>query len=377
MDKSREIEKHIFQLEKEKSKIDLELSRIEDDYARLLLGFEKSNTNPRYENQFLELENRERELLDQLKAISGELREKKLAWSDLAIRLVKHPAQPHSPRASSQRPSSPRPASPRPTSPRLRPNEETSNLLETSLLLKRGKTEPLTPVKDGWGSYDLNREDFTVKPDTVGNGMFGKVVLGDCRGKPVAVKIFFAVKKKNLDKYVKECTLMRSLPHPNILLFMGACLSKETFYLVTEFCPRGSLYLYIHNNQTNDSSLSEFERKLQKEVSTKLDLSEKLRISKEIVEGLNWLHRLPVPIIHGDIKPKNILIMEDWSIKIADFGISILESEKTVESGTNLYMAPEVINNLSPTIKSDVYSYGILLCEILTEVINFFFFFFT
>jgi len=87
---------------------------------------------------------------------------------------------------------------------------------------------------------------------------------------------------------------------------------------------------------------------------------------------MNWLHKQPTPVLHLDLKPSNVLLTEDWTVRIADFGLSRLQEVYDIEvdnvAGTPLYMAPEMVaTEPSITCKCDVYAYGILLCEMIAE----------
>jgi len=183
----------------------------------------------------------------------------------------------------------------------------------------------------------------------------------------VAVKTFKRTNELSptvINEFFKECSIMRSLSHTNILLFMGACIVPGHYQLVTEIAPNGSLDTLLH-----------------KQKNQCLHFSRKIRMAREIAEGMTWLHMQNPPLLHLDLKPANILLMEDYTVKIADFGISRLqrsveknqnevkkEQNVTGIGGTPLYMPPEMFD-LSPNItsKCDVYAYGIILWEIIEQ----------
>uniref|UniRef100_A0A6B2L155 Non-specific protein-tyrosine kinase n=1 Tax=Arcella intermedia TaxID=1963864 RepID=A0A6B2L155_9EUKA len=221
-------------------------------------------------------------------------------------------------------------------------------------------TSLVKPAIDGFGPFDLQISEITIlKNKKLGAGAYGEVHMGICRGFEVAVK---TLKNMHFDPglvegFKRECIIMRNLVHANILLFMGACLEHNHYYLVTELAPRGSLDGYLH-------------RKEDEPAKEKLNFLRKMSISHEVAQGMNWLHKQN--LLHLDLKPANLLLMEDWTVKIADFGLSRLQPKNDQDigtvGGTLLYMAPESFN-IKPliTVKCDVYAYGIILWEILTE----------
>jgi len=104
----------------------------------------------------------------------------------------------------------------------------------------------------------------------------------------------------------------------------------------------------------------------------KLTFLQKMKMALEIAQGMNWLHKQNPPLLHLDLKPANLLLMEGWTVKIADFGMSRLQPKKDQEvlnvGGTPLYMPPEVFQaKPQMTDKCDVYAYGIILWEMVTE----------
>eukprot|EP01125_Pyxidicula_operculata_P006743 TRINITY_DN2312_c0_g1_i2.p1 TRINITY_DN2312_c0_g1~~TRINITY_DN2312_c0_g1_i2.p1 ORF type:complete len:687 (+),score=148.91 TRINITY_DN2312_c0_g1_i2:1201-3261(+) len=225
------------------------------------------------------------------------------------------------------------------------------------------------PNLDGFGSFDLSIHEIMVGQDQkLGEGAFGTVYKGLCRGKEVAVKVLkkLQIDSKIVNEFLRECTIMRSLPHPNILLFQGACLVPGHYKLVTELAMNGSLDKVLSNK------------------NTKISFNRKMKFARQIAEGVNWLHKQSPPLLHLDLKPANILLTSDWTVKIADFGMSRLkiafsdkdelddtddnEKSRTGIGGTPLYMPGEMFDvKPNPTEKCDVYAYGIILWEVLTE----------
>jgi len=144
-----------------------------------------------------------------------------------------------------------------------------------------------------------------------------------------------------------ECTIMEVARHPNIVLFMGACTKPPRLCIVLEYCEMGSLWTLLH--------------------FSKKDLPWKYRkqIALDIAKGVNYLHSFPTPLLHRDLKSLNILLDNNLTAKLADFGWARLkETIMTGKIGTYQWMAPEVISSNKYTEKADVYSYGVILWEI-------------
>ncbi|KAL6182136.1 hypothetical protein ACLB2K_043559 [Fragaria x ananassa] len=133
---------------------------------------------------------------------------------------------------------------------------------------------------------------------------------------------------------------------------MGAVYSQERLAIVTDYLPRGSLFRQLHkNNQA-------------------LDIKRRMRMALDVARGMNYLHRRNPPIVHRDLKSSNLLVDKNWTVKVGDFGLSKLKNATflTAKSGrgTPQWMAPEVLRNEPSNEKSDVFSYGVILWEIMT-----------
>ncbi|XP_002972276.2 serine/threonine-protein kinase CTR1 [Selaginella moellendorffii] len=199
--------------------------------------------------------------------------------------------------------------------------------------------------------YEIKWEDVHIG-ERVGQGSFGRVYHADWQGSDVAVKVFLDqdIRSEALEEFKREVAMIRRLRHPNIVLFMGAVTQPPNLSLVTEFCPRGSLF-----------------RILQK---TKLDERRRLRMALDVSKGMNYLHRCCPPIVHRDLKSPNLLVKENWTIKVCDFGLSRPKNNTFLTSktgvGTPEWTAPEVLRNEPSDEKCDVYSFGVILWELAT-----------
>eukprot|EP01130_Rhizamoeba_saxonica_P010932 TRINITY_DN4517_c0_g1_i1.p1 TRINITY_DN4517_c0_g1~~TRINITY_DN4517_c0_g1_i1.p1 ORF type:complete len:513 (+),score=130.33 TRINITY_DN4517_c0_g1_i1:19-1557(+) len=202
---------------------------------------------------------------------------------------------------------------------------------------------------------DIVSEQIRIE-EKIGGGCFGNVYKGVCRGKVVAIKKLHKqdLEGSDIEEFRKEVEIMTHLRHPNVVLFMGACTEAGNLMIVTEFLPRGDLHGIIHNPKIT------------------LSLLDKLQMTRDVAQGMNWLHCSNPPIIHRDLKPTNLLVDDNWNVKICDFGLSAIQQTPNIRDngiapGTPLWMSPEVLQGRSLDEKSDVYSFGIVLWELLTE----------
>lgn len=204
--------------------------------------------------------------------------------------------------------------------------------------------------------YEILWEDLTIG-EQIGQGSCGTVYHALWYGSDVAVKVF--AKQEYSEEVIlsfrQEVSLMKKLRHPNILLFMGAVTSPQRLCIVTEFLPRGSLFRLLQRN------------------TNKLDWRRRIHMALDIARGMNYLHHRNPPIIHRDLKSSNLLVDKNWTVKVGDFGLSRLKDEAYFSTktgrGTPQWMAPEVLRNEFSDEKSDVYSYGVILWELVTEKI--------
>ncbi len=187
-----------------------------------------------------------------------------------------------------------------------------------------------------------------------------KVYFGLWNGKKVAIKKFFyekMIKEENkkeiLFKFIKEINIISNLRHPNLVLFLGASISKKNnCYLIMEYINNGNLFDFIHKEKE------------------KLDMNLSINISLEIALAIKYLHCRN--ITHCDLKSKNVLLDQNYHIKITDFRFSKMvnilfeKSNKLKGKKINFYMPPEIMKNLKYEEKSDVFSYGMIVYEIIT-----------
>lgn len=182
-----------------------------------------------------------------------------------------------------------------------------------------------------------------------------KIYVGVWRFKQVCVK-----EVCTNDHTANELLVLSKCIHPNIVQFLGAETNERTTSIVFEYMENGTLTDYLQ--------------------TVKLTKVEKLHMMIDILIGLNYLHnRLPNIILHRDLKPDNVLVNKYGQVKISDFGISKLVdnslcnelSGHTGETGTYVWMSPEVLKHEPYNFKADMYSVGLILYFIWTEKIPF------
>ncbi|CAI9089187.1 OLC1v1023707C4 [Oldenlandia corymbosa var. corymbosa] len=201
-----------------------------------------------------------------------------------------------------------------------------------------------------------------TKSNIIGHGAFGSVYRGVFPdGRKVAIKLMDQAGKQGEEEFKVEVELLSRLRSPYLLLLIGYCSESNHKVLIYEFMVNGGLQEHLH---PVDGSRS---------VSSSLDWETRLRIALEAAKGLEYLHEhVNPPVIHRDFKSSNILLDKSFHAKISDFGLAKLGSDKvgghvsTRVLGTQGYVAPEYALTGHLTTKSDVYSYGIVLLELLT-----------
>ncbi|KAI9101600.1 hypothetical protein K1719_023844 [Acacia pycnantha] len=206
---------------------------------------------------------------------------------------------------------------------------------------------------DDVAEYEIPWEEM-VLGERIGLGSYGEVHHGEWRGTEVAVKRFLDqdISGESLEEFKSEVQIMKRLRHPNVVLFMGAVIRPPNLSIVTEFLPRGSLYRLIHRP------------------NSQLDERRRLRMALDAARGMNYLHTCSPMIVHRDLKSPNLLVDKNWVVKVCDFGLSRMKHSTFLSSrstaGTAEWMAPEVLRNEPSNEKCDVYSFGVILWELLT-----------
>ena len=198
-----------------------------------------------------------------------------------------------------------------------------------------------------------------VRPtgQVLGEGGWGRVVVGSFRGQDVAMKQLHSIIGSSdyyRDLLRREISLMAKVRHPNLLLFMAAVLDSpsNTPIIITELMDTNLRQAY-HNAQLTNHGV-------------------KLSILRDVSAALNYLHLQSNPIIHRDVSSANILLLalpnNKWRGKLSDFGsANLVQHASTPGPGAAMYTAPEVFKGEQQTTKMDVFSFGKLLCEVLSN----------
>ncbi|KAL0378052.1 UNVERIFIED_CONTAM: LEAF RUST 10 DISEASE-RESISTANCE LOCUS RECEPTOR-LIKE PROTEIN KINASE-like 1.3 [Sesamum radiatum] len=192
----------------------------------------------------------------------------------------------------------------------------------------------------------------------LGDGGFGAVYYGVLPdGRIVAVKRLYENNFKRVEQFMNEVGILTRLRHQNLVTLYG-CTSKRSreLLLVYEYVPNGTVADHLHGKRANSGLLS---------------WAVRLKIAIETADALAYLHRSD--IIHRDVKTNNILLDNDFHVKVADFGLSRLfptdvTHVSTAPQGTPGYVDPEYYQCYQLTEKSDVYSFGVVLIELISSL---------
>ncbi|XBI29462.1 hypothetical protein VPH35_053446 [Triticum aestivum] len=200
-------------------------------------------------------------------------------------------------------------------------------------------------------------DDFD--PDSkIGQGGFGSVYMGKLEdGQEVAVKRLSKKSVQGVGEFKNEVKLIAKLQHRNLVKLLGCCIDEDERMLVYEFMPNNSLDTFIFDEEKRKS----------------LVWKNRFEIIMGIARGLLYLHEdSRVRIIHRDMKASNVLLDRNMIPKISDFGIArMFGGDQTTEYtmkviGTYGYMSPEYAMDGVFSMKSDIYSFGVLVIEIIT-----------
>jgi len=224
------------------------------------------------------------------------------------------------------------------------------NFEEKKSANRRDKSPDPKPQRVLHPQVEIDFKEITLEKQ-ISEGGYGLIYKGRWRETVVAVKMLkMDMKEEHVRDFIYECYTMESLRHPNIVMFLGACTKPPNLAIVLEYCSRGSLWSILQNPDL------------------KLSWDDRRRMAMDAARGVNYLHSFPTPVLHRDLKSLNLLLDENFRIKVADFGWTrTMASTMTGKIGTYQWMAPEVISGHNYTEKADVFSFGIVLWEIASR----------
>ncbi|XP_050713256.1 LIM domain kinase 1-like isoform X3 [Eriocheir sinensis] len=233
------------------------------------------------------------------------------------------------------------------------------------------------------GYYDLSRtKSFRVEPknhrifrasdltqgELLGKGFFGQVyrMTHSQTGEVMVLKELYRVDEQAQKNFLKEVAVLRSLSHKNVLRFIGVLYKDQKLHLLTEYISGGTLKELIHD------------------LEEPLPWDQRISFAKDIASGMAYLHNCD--IIHRDLNSNNCLVKEDKTVVVADFGLARImpQNNWTAERkkfgkkharkkrytvvGNPYWMAPEMMKGNKYDEKVDIFSFGIILCEIIGRV---------
>eukprot|EP00002_Diphylleia_rotans_P031212 TRINITY_DN6476_c0_g1_i10.p1 TRINITY_DN6476_c0_g1~~TRINITY_DN6476_c0_g1_i10.p1 ORF type:complete len:2413 (+),score=464.51 TRINITY_DN6476_c0_g1_i10:263-7501(+) len=207
--------------------------------------------------------------------------------------------------------------------------DEVDNESVSSAQHSVSSNEETTKNGDSSNSYrwEIDMEKVTLTDKVLGSGSFGSSILGNYKGKEVAVKKLHKqfVTEKGKIEFIAEVMMVRMLDHPNVVSFIGASIQEDGFYMLMEYMNRGNLHEAIIRGDFQSPSKQSL-------------------VAREVAKGMLYLHTRSPIVIHRDLKSTNVLLHDSMIIKICDFGMSRTKAENRTMTrcGTGAWIAPEV-----------------------------------
>ncbi|AES62939.2 putative dual-specificity kinase TKL-Pl-4 family [Medicago truncatula] len=214
----------------------------------------------------------------------------------------------------------------------------------------KNELDRFTIPNDGTDVWEIDPKHLKYGTQ-IASASYGELYKGIYCSQEVAIKVLKAehVSSEMQKEFAQEVYIMRKVRHKNVVQFMGACTQPPRLCIVTEFMSGGSVYDYLHKQKGF------------------FKFPTVLKVAIDVSKGMNYLHQHN--IIHRDLKAANLLMDENGVVKVADFGVARVRAQSgvmTAETGTYRWMAPEVIEHKPYDHKADVFSFGVVLWELLT-----------
>ncbi|GMF14169.1 unnamed protein product [Phytophthora lilii] len=227
-----------------------------------------------------------------------------------------------------------------------------------------------TAMESALVKYRVPANDVQIER-SIAKGGFGIVFLATYQGRPVVVKKILPEKAADdrcLSAFIDEIKLISSLSHAKIVRFIGVSWSMlSDMAVLMEYMPNGDLDMLLkQQHERQEMYPKEFDWYQNSSV-----LPAKASIALDVLEAIVYLHSFPSPIIHRDLKSKNVLLSASYEAKLSDFGISRewqVDTTMTAGIGTMAWIAPEVLRGERYTESADIYSFGVILSELATCV---------
>ncbi|XP_034888200.1 leucine-rich repeat receptor-like protein kinase TDR [Populus alba] len=203
-------------------------------------------------------------------------------------------------------------------------------------------------------------ECLSMSDKILGMGSTGTVYKAEMPGgEIIAVKKLWGKHKENIRRrrgVLAEVDVLGNVRHRNIVRLLGCCSNRECTMLLYEYMPNGNLHDLLHGKNKGDNLVG--------------DWLTRYKIALGVAQGICYLHHDCDPVIvHRDLKPSNILLDGEMEARVADFGVAkLIQSDESMSviAGSYGYIAPEYAYTLQVDEKSDIYSYGVVLMEIIS-----------
>ncbi|KAJ6926739.1 calcium/calmodulin-regulated receptor-like kinase 2 isoform X3 [Populus alba x Populus x berolinensis] len=251
-------------------------------------------------------------------------------------------------------------------------NDFSASLASSITIRGSEHSQKSSPVSSWWNHHSKDQfasasgilrysykdiQKATQKFTTVlGQGSFGPVYKAVMpTGEVLAVKVLASNSKQGGKEFQTEISLLGRLHHRNLVNLLGYCIDKGSHMLIYQFMSNGSLANHLYNDEERF-----------------LSWEERLQIALDISHGIEYLHEGAVPpVIHRDLKSANILLDQSMRAKVADFGLSneeVFDEHNSGLKGTYGYIDPVYVSTNKFTTKSDIYSFGVVIFELITAI---------